>query len=138
MEKGASVPEASTLLLRLMMTHFDRVDTGKGYTKLHTFEECKCTPFCNSQRENHVLVSTGRGANEFGSGDISGFVFGFGGGSIAGNEQFPTLMLMLYPGMDQGYGRGGTPIFTGVFELLTRVALYPTDEDGLGTCFGAA
>ena len=39
---------------------------------------------------------------------------------------------------DQGYGRGGTPIFTGVFELLARVALYPTDEDGLGTCFGAA
>ena len=38
---------------------------------------------------------------------------------------------------DQGYGRGGTPIFTGVFELLARVALYPTDEDGLGTCFGA-
>ena len=41
-------------------------------------------------------------------------------------------------GSDQGYGRGGTPTFTGVFELLTRVALYPTDVDGLGTCFGAA
>ena len=39
---------------------------------------------------------------------------------------------------DQGYGRGGTPIFTGVFQPLTRVALYPTDEDGLGICFGAA
>ena len=39
---------------------------------------------------------------------------------------------------DQGYGRGDTPIFTGVFEPLARVALYPTDEDGLGTCFGAA
>ena len=39
---------------------------------------------------------------------------------------------------DQGYGRGGTPIFTDVFEPLARVALYPTDEDGLGTCFGAA
>ena len=34
---------------------------------------------------------------------------------------------------DQGYGRGGTPIFTGVFEPLARVALYPTDKDGLGT-----
>ena len=33
---------------------------------------------------------------------------------------------------------GGTPIFTGVFEPLARVALYPTDEDGLGICFGAA
>ena len=30
---------------------------------------------------------------------------------------------------DQGYGRGGTPLFTGVFEPLARVALYPTDED---------
>ena len=39
---------------------------------------------------------------------------------------------------DQGYGRGGTPIFTGVFEPLARVALYPTDEDGLGTWFAAA
>ena len=39
---------------------------------------------------------------------------------------------------DQGYGRGGTPIFTDVFEPLARVALYPTDKDGLGTCFGAA
>ena len=44
------------------------------------------------------------------------------------------------PGLlsDQGYGRGGTPIFTDVFEPLARVALYPTDEDGLITCFGAA
>ena len=39
---------------------------------------------------------------------------------------------------DQGYGRGGTPIFTDVFEPLARVAPYPTDEDGLGTCFGVA
>ena len=36
---------------------------------------------------------------------------------------------------------GGVPplnIFTGVVEPLARVALYPTDEDGLGTSFGAA
>ena len=39
---------------------------------------------------------------------------------------------------DQGYGRGGAPIFTDMFEPLARVALYPTDEDGLDTCFGAA
>ena len=39
---------------------------------------------------------------------------------------------------DQGYGRGVTPIFTGVFEPLARVALYLTDEDGLGTWFAAA
>ena len=40
--------------------------------------------------------------------------------------------------VDQGYGRGGTPIFTVVFEPLARVALYPRDEDGLGTWFAAA
>ena len=40
--------------------------------------------------------------------------------------------------VNQGYGRGGTRIFTDVFEPLARVALYPTDEDCLGTCIGAA
>ena len=45
---------------------------------------------------------------------------------------------LLVSANDQGYGRGGTLIFTDVFEPLARVALYPTDEDGLGTCFGAA
>ena len=35
----------------------------------------------------------------------------------------------------QGYGRGGTPVFTGVFEPVARVTLYLTDENGLGTCF---
>ena len=40
--------------------------------------------------------------------------------------------------LDQGYGRGGTPIFSGVFEPLARVALHLTDENGLGICFGAA
>ena len=39
--------------------------------------------------------------------------------------------------VDQGYGRGGTPIFTGVLEPFARVTLYLTDENGLGTCFEA-
>ena len=47
-------------------------------------------------------------------------------------------MLLYATVHDQGYGRGGTPIFTGVFEPLARVALYPTDEDGLGTWIAAA
>ena len=45
---------------------------------------------------------------------------------------------MLSTWADKGNGRGGTPIFTDVFEPVARVALYPTDEDGLGTCFIAA
>ena len=40
--------------------------------------------------------------------------------------------------VDQGYGRGGTPVFTGVFKPVARVTLYLTDENGLGTCCGAA
>ena len=40
MAGGASGPEAFTLLLRLLMTHFDGVGTEEGYTKLHTFGMC--------------------------------------------------------------------------------------------------
>ena len=32
LDGGASGPEAFALLLRLLVTHFHRVDTGKGYT----------------------------------------------------------------------------------------------------------
>ena len=35
---GASGPETFTLLLRLLVTNFDRVDTVAGNTKLNTFE----------------------------------------------------------------------------------------------------
>ena len=45
MAGGASGPEAFTLLLRLLMTHFDGVDTVEGYTKLHTFGMCNGMPF---------------------------------------------------------------------------------------------
>ena len=37
MAGGAPGPETFTLLLRLLITHFDGVDTEEGYTKLHTF-----------------------------------------------------------------------------------------------------
>ena len=46
-EDGASGPEALTLLLRRLMTRFDRVDTGEGYTRLHNFGVCTGTPFCD-------------------------------------------------------------------------------------------
>ena len=44
-EEGASGPEVFNLLLRRLMMHFDRVDTGKGYTRLHSFGVCTGTPF---------------------------------------------------------------------------------------------
>ena len=39
-EEGASGPEAFNLLLRRLMTHFDRVDTGEGHTRLQSFGVC--------------------------------------------------------------------------------------------------
>ena len=53
---------------------------------------------------------------------------------LNGNTKSGRLLIT----WDQGYGRGVTALFAGVFEPLARVSLYPTDEDGLGTCFGAA
>ena len=40
------------------MTHFDRVDTGKGYTKMHYFGVRKGTLFSDFSGEFRVLVST--------------------------------------------------------------------------------
>ena len=40
MAEGASGADAFTLLLRLLMRHFDDDDTTEGYTKLHTFGMC--------------------------------------------------------------------------------------------------
>ena len=57
LKEGASGPEAVTLLLRLLTTNFDRVDTGEGYTRLHIFVVCSGTPFCVFNREVRVLVS---------------------------------------------------------------------------------
>ena len=94
MAEGASGPEAFTLLLRLLMTHFDRVDTGEGYTKLHTFEVWIITPFCNFSREFRVLVSRVTGSERvvsLGTDVVLEVV------RMAVNEQFPTLMPTLYP-----------------------------------------
>ena len=45
MAGGASARDAFTLLLRLLVTHFDRVHTGEGYTRFHFFGMCNGTPF---------------------------------------------------------------------------------------------
>ena len=39
---------------------------------------------------------------------------------------------------DQDYGRGDTPVFTGVVEPHARVTLYLWEGTGLRSCFGAA
>ena len=43
---GATGPHAFTLLVHLLTRHFDRVGTGAGYTRLHTFGVSSGTPFC--------------------------------------------------------------------------------------------
>ena len=95
LDGGTSGPEAFTILLRLLVTHFDRVDTGEGYTKLHTFGVCNGTPFSDFSREFRVLVSAVTGSERvlFPGTDVVLEVV-----RMAVNEQFPTLMPTLYPG----------------------------------------
>ena len=95
LDGGASRPEAFTLLLRMLVTHLDRVDTREGYTKLPTFGVCNGTPFSDFSREFRVLVLTVTGSERVLSPrtDVVMEVV-----SIAVNEQFPTLMPTLYPG----------------------------------------
>ena len=90
-----SGPEAFILLLRLLTTHFDRVDTGESYTRLHNFGACTGTPFCDFSREFRVLVSAVTGSERIlapGVDVVLGVV------RMAVNEQFPTLIPTLHPG----------------------------------------
>ena len=49
------------LLLRLLITHFDRVDTEESYTRLQTSGMCDSMPFSDFSREFRVLVPTAMG-----------------------------------------------------------------------------
>ena len=95
MEEGASDPEAFTLLLRRLMTHFDRVDTGEGYTRLRSFGVCTGTPFCDFSREFRVLVSAITGSERTLAPGVDVVLEVV---RMAMNEQFPSLMPTLYPG----------------------------------------
>ena len=94
MAGGASGPEAFTPLLRLLVTHFDRVDTGEGYTKLHTFGVGSGTLYSDFNREFCLLVSVVTGSERVLS---SGTDVVLEVVRVAVNEPFPTLMLTLYP-----------------------------------------
>ena len=95
MARGASRPEAFTLLLRLLMTHLDRVDTREGYTKLNTVGICDGTPFSDFRREFRVLVSTATASERVLS---PGTDVGLEVVRVAVNKQFPALTPALYPG----------------------------------------
>ena len=76
------------------MTHFDRVDTGDGYTRLHNFSMCTGTPFCDFSREFRVLVSAVMGSERTLAPGVDVVLEVV---RMAVNEQFPTLMPTLYP-----------------------------------------
>ena len=89
MDGGASRPEAFALLLCLLVTQFDRVDTGGSFTKLHTCGACNGTPFSDFSLEFRVLVSAVTGSEldlSLGTDVVLKLV------RMAVNEQFPTLM----------------------------------------------
>ena len=77
------------------MTHFDRVDTGEGYTRLHSFGVCTGTPFCDFSREFRVLVSAVTGSERTLAPGVDVVLEVV---RMAVNEQFPSLMPTLYPG----------------------------------------
>ena len=87
--------EPFTFLLRLLTTPFDRVNMGKGYTKLHNFGLSTGTPFCDLSRVVRVLVSAGTGNERVlapGVDVVLELV------RMAVNDQFPAFMPTLYPG----------------------------------------
>ena len=92
---GASGPEASNLLLRLLITHFDGVDTEEGYTKSHTFGMCNGMPFSGFSGKFRVLMPTATGSERvlFPGTDVVFEVV-----RVAANEQYPVLLAASYPG----------------------------------------
>ena len=94
-EEGASGPEAFNLLLRRLMTHFDRVDTWEGYTRLHSFGVGTGTHLCDFSREFRVLVSAVMGSEVTLAARVDVVLEVV---RIGVNEQFPSLMPTLYPG----------------------------------------
>ena len=95
MAGGASGPEAFTFLLRLLMTHFDGVDTEEGYTKLQKFGMCNGMPFSDFSKEFRVLTPTATGSERVLSPrtDVVLEIV-----RVAANEQFSALLPALYPG----------------------------------------
>ena len=77
------------------MTHFDPVDMGEGYTRLHSFGVCTGTPFCDFSREFSVLVSAVTGSERTLAPGVDVVLEVV---RMAVNKQFPSLMPTLYPG----------------------------------------
>ena len=88
-ELGASGPDDFNLQPRRLMTHFDLVDTGEGYTRLNSFGVCTGAPFCDFSRESRVLVSAVTGSERTLSPRVTAVLEVV---KRAVDEQFPKLM----------------------------------------------
>ena len=98
-KEEAPGPEAFTLLLRRVMTHFYRVDTGESYTRLHNFGVCTGTPFA-------ILVGSFASSDgSYGERAHSGTWGrrGVGGGPDGGERAVSHVDAYIVPWFD-GYG----------------------------------
>ena len=107
LEAGATGPEAYKLLLRLLSKHFDRTDTGASYTKLCHFGVPNGTPFCDFSRAFRGVVSAATGTER---GLAPGVEVVLEVVRMAVHEQYPSLMLMLYPGVPATVSRPFGPL----------------------------
>ena len=94
-EDGVSGTEDFNLLLRRLMTHFERGHTGEGCTRLHSFGVCTGMPCCDFSRNFGVIVSAVTGSERT-LAPLVNVVLGVV--RMALNEQFPSLMVALCPG----------------------------------------
>ena len=113
---GSTGPEAFTPLLRLLSNYFDRTDTVASYTKLHDFGVPNGTPFCDFSRAFRGLVSAATGTDRVLAPCVLEVV------RMAVNEQYPSLMPTLYPGVLATVSRpfGTLDPLRLAFETLTN------------------
>ena len=131
MEGVESGPEAFTFLLRLLMTHFDRVDTGERYANLNTLGVCNGRPFCHFSQELLVLVSAVTGS-EYGLAPETDRVLEVVW--MAVNEKFPTLCVYVVPCFD-GSRPEATRLVGYHVEGLTIRHLPSTTKNISSGCF---
>ena len=96
LEDGATRPEAFTLFLRLLSSHFDRVDSGAGYKTLRTFDLPNGTVFCEFSRKFPAVVSAATRTARL-LAPVAEILLEVV--RMAVNEQYSSLMPTLYPGV---------------------------------------
>ena len=116
---GASRPETFALLLRLLSGQIDGVDFGTGYKQFHTFGAPNGTPFRDFSGEFHAVVSAATGTERA---LAPGTDIGLEVVRIALNEQYPSVMPTLYPGVMATEPRpfGTLDAMWSAFQVLTN------------------